>query len=68
MNDSSIFTSFQPGPSDQEISEYAFHLYQQSYCEPGRDLDNWRAATAHLKSNNSCPQFAPEGWELLVDL
>lgn len=40
-----------PQPSEQEISDYAFHLYQQSNCEPGRDLDNWQEATAALKAN-----------------
>ena len=60
MNYSSIFASFQPGPSEQEISDYAFHLYQQSHCEPGYDLDNWRDATACLKARISDAQFAPE--------
>jgi hypothetical protein len=40
-----------PQPSEQEISDYAFHLYQQSNCEPGRDLDNWHEATAALMAN-----------------
>ena len=39
------------GPSENEIREYAFHLYQLSNCAPDRDLDNWLDATACLKAN-----------------
>ena len=39
------------GPSENEIREYAFHLYQLSNCAPGRDLDNWHEATACLKAH-----------------
>jgi hypothetical protein len=38
-------------PSEEEIREYAFHLYQQSGCRPGRDLDNWLEAKACLSLN-----------------
>ena len=38
-------------PSEQDIRDYAFHLYQQSRCEPGRDLDNWLEATACLRAD-----------------
>jgi hypothetical protein len=38
-------------PSDKDIREYAYHLYQQSSCVPGHDLDNWLEATACLKAN-----------------
>jgi len=38
-------------PSDADISDYAFHLYQQSSCAPGHDLDNWFEATACLNAN-----------------
>jgi len=38
-------------PSDDEIRDYAYHLYQQSTCAPGHDLDNWLEATACLKAN-----------------
>jgi len=36
---------------DDDIRNYAFHLYQQSGCIPGHDLDNWLEATACLKAN-----------------
>ena len=68
MNHSSIFVASRPEPSEQEISAYAFRLYQESHCEPGHELDHWRAATARLKANISDAQFAPEEWELMVDL
>jgi len=38
-------------PSDKDIREYAYHLYQQSNCVSGHDLDNWLEATACLKAN-----------------
>ena len=39
------------GPSENEIREYAFHLYQLSNCAPGRDLANWHEATACLQAH-----------------
>jgi len=38
-------------PCDEEVRDYAYHLYQQSACAPGHDLDNWLEATACLKAN-----------------
>jgi hypothetical protein len=40
-----------PSPNEQDIRDYAFHLYQQSSCTPGHDLDNWLEATACLNAN-----------------
>ena len=40
-----------PEPSEAEISDYAFHLYEQSRCAPGHDLENWLEASACLKAN-----------------
>lgn len=41
----------QPEPSNQEISDYAFHLYQQGKCEQGHDVEHWHEATVCLKAN-----------------
>ncbi len=38
-------------PSEDDIRNYAYHLYQQSNCLPGQDLGNWFEATACLKAN-----------------
>jgi hypothetical protein len=38
-------------PSENDIREYAFHLYEQNRCIDGHDLDNWLEATACLKAN-----------------
>lgn len=38
-------------PTDDEIRDYAFHLYQQSGCLPGHDLENWLEAKACLEAN-----------------
>jgi hypothetical protein len=38
-------------PSEDDIRDYAYHLYQQSRCVPGHDVDNWLEATACLKAN-----------------
>lgn len=35
-------------PSEDEIREYAHHLYIKSGWLPGRDLDNWLEAEAYL--------------------
>jgi hypothetical protein len=37
-------------PSDDEIRDYAYHLYDQSGFAAGRDLDNWLEAKACLSS------------------
>ncbi len=38
-------------PSEVDIREYAYHLYEQSSCQAGHDLDNWLEATACLKAS-----------------
>lgn len=35
-------------PSEQDIREYAYHLYLQGGCVPGRDLENWLEAETAL--------------------
>jgi hypothetical protein len=35
-------------PGDDEIREYAIHLYRESGCVPGRDEDNWLEAEVCL--------------------
>jgi hypothetical protein len=37
-------------PSEAEIRDYAYHLYDQSGFAGGRDLDNWLEAKACLSS------------------
>jgi hypothetical protein len=36
--------------SEDDIRDYAHHLYLQSGCIPGRDLDNWLEAQACLSA------------------
>lgn len=38
-------------PTEDEIRDYAYHLYEQSGCVPGHDLDNWLEAKACLEAN-----------------
>jgi hypothetical protein len=40
-------------PTEEEIRDYAYHLYQQSGCTPGHDLDNWLEAKACLEASIS---------------
>jgi len=40
-----------PTPSDDAIRAYAQHLYEESGRAPGRDLENWLKATAHLHAH-----------------
>lgn len=35
-------------PTDEEIAMYAFHLWDAEGRQPGRDLDYWFQAKAHL--------------------
>jgi hypothetical protein len=37
-------------PSEDEIRDYAYHLYDQTGYVAGRDLDNWLEAKACLSS------------------
>jgi hypothetical protein len=37
--------------TDDEIRDYAYHLFEQSDRIPGRDLDNWLEAKACLEAN-----------------
>ena len=37
-------------PTDDEIREYAYHLYLESGRIPGRDLENWFEAEASMKT------------------
>jgi hypothetical protein len=39
-----------PGPAEDDIREYAYHLYVQSGHVHGRDLDNWLEAEACLRA------------------
>jgi Protein of unknown function (DUF2934) len=39
-----------PKPTEDEIRAYAYRLYVESGCIPGRDLDNWREAEDRLRS------------------
>ena len=38
-------------PTEDDIRDYAYHLYQQSNYMPGQDLGNWLEATACLQAN-----------------
>jgi hypothetical protein len=40
-----------PAPTDDQIRDYAYHLYCQKGCQPGRDLENWLEAKACLSAN-----------------
>ena len=40
-----------PKPTEDEIREYAYHLYLQSGCVPGRDLENWQEAESSLRAS-----------------
>jgi hypothetical protein len=44
-------------PHQDEIRDYAFHLYVQGGCHPGHDLEDWLEAKAcilaHIPKENS---------------
>ena len=51
MKNKSTRSAVLPEPREEDIRDYAYHLYQQSNCVPGHDLGNWLEATACLKAN-----------------
>ena len=38
-------------PTEDEVRDYAYHLFQQGNSAPGHDVENWLEATACLKAN-----------------
>ena len=40
-----------PKASDEDIRDYAYHLYVQSGCRPDADVDNWLEAEACIAAN-----------------
>ena len=51
MSTKSAHTSVSLEPvNEDEIRDYAYHLYNQSGYAAGRDLDNWLEAKACLSS------------------
>lgn len=38
-------------PREEDVRDYAYHLYVQGGCVPGRDLDNWLEAEACLAAH-----------------
>ena len=41
-----------PKPREEDIRDYAYHLYLQGDREPGHDVDHWFEAIAFLSTNN----------------
>jgi hypothetical protein len=39
-----------PKPTEEEIRKYAYQLYVESGCVPGRDLENWQEAESRLRA------------------
>ena len=40
-------------PSEGDIRDYAYHLYERSNFETGHDLDHWFEASAFLSANGA---------------
>ena len=38
-------------PGEDDIREYAYHLYFQNGCIPGREVEDWQEAEACLCAN-----------------
>ena len=43
-------TATRLGPTEDDVRDYAYHLYLQSGCVPGRDLENWLEAKACISA------------------
>ena len=50
-----------PEPSENDIREYAYHLYLQGRCEPDHDVDHWLEATACLKAASTTVPYGLSG-------
>jgi len=46
-------------PTHEEIERQAYLLFEQSGRVPGRDLENWLAAEAHLNSGRKSKTAEP---------
>ena len=49
-------TTIAPAPksleyTEDDVRDYAYHLYEQSGCVPGHDLENWLDAKSCLEAN-----------------
>ena len=44
-------SALRPALSPKVVSDYAYHLYEQSGRTPGRALDNWLEAEACIRAN-----------------
>ena len=51
MKSKTISTSASLEPNEDDIRDYAYHLYVQSGSLPGHDLENWLEAKACLNAN-----------------
>jgi hypothetical protein len=57
--------SISPEPSEEDIRNYAYRLYQESGYILGHDIDNWLEASACLKGRADADQRqAVEGPEV----
>lgn len=55
-NSLTLVPATKPAFTDDDIRDYAFHLYQQTGCKPGHDLENWLEAKACLEANIAMDQ------------
>lgn len=51
MKTKSASKTIPPGPLEDEIRDYAYHLYEQSGGVPGHGLDHWLEARACILAN-----------------
>ena len=51
MKTKSAASITKPEPLEEQVRDYAYHLYEQGGCTPGHDLDNWLEAKACIVSN-----------------
>ncbi|MBI5766473.1 MAG: DUF2934 domain-containing protein [Verrucomicrobia bacterium] len=61
MNDSTHPSDARPGPTENEIRELAYQLYEQGGREHGRDLDHWLKAEVALQQAAK-PGSVPRKW------
>ena len=51
MKNNLTLSPVRPAPNDEDVRDYACHVYEQSRCVAGHDFANWLEAIAGFKAN-----------------
>ena len=64
MNEEPQLKNVCPSPSESQIREHAYHLYEESGHAPGHDWENWFKAEGELKTKaREASPSLPSKWQ-----